>query len=55
VERWRDGGDEERRLELTTRVKEGAREPKREGKRGGQGRGFSSPFIGLGERRRWLG
>jgi hypothetical protein len=27
-------------------VKEGARELGREGKKGGEGRGFSSPFIG---------
>jgi hypothetical protein len=28
------------------RVKEGARDLKREGKRGSEGQGFSSPFIG---------
>jgi hypothetical protein len=42
-----DGGEEWRWLELDVRAKEGAKELERErGKRGGEGRGFSSPFIG---------
>jgi hypothetical protein len=44
-----DRDDKRRGLEL------GAREIKREGKRGGTGRGCSSPFIGPGGRRRWPG
>jgi hypothetical protein len=53
VKRWRDGGEERRRLELIVRVKEGARELEREGKKVGEGWGCSSPFIGLGRRWRW--
>jgi hypothetical protein len=42
-----DGGEEWQRLELDARAKEGAKELGRErGKRGGEGRGFSSPFTG---------
>jgi hypothetical protein len=55
VERRRDRGDEWRGLELSVRAMEGTRELKREGKRGGEGRGCSSPFIGPGGRRRWPG
>jgi hypothetical protein len=55
VERRRDGGDEWQWLELDTRVKEGMRELEREGKMGGEGRGFSSPFIGVGGSWRWPG
>jgi hypothetical protein len=55
VKRWHDGGEERRRLELIVRVKEGARELEREGKKVGEGRGCSSPFIGLGRRWRWPG
>jgi hypothetical protein len=40
MERRRDEGEERQRLEL------GVRELGREGKRGGEGRGCSSPFIG---------
>jgi hypothetical protein len=46
VKRRRDGGKERRRLELIARVKEGAMELGRDGKRGGEGQGLSSPFIG---------
>jgi hypothetical protein len=53
VERLHDGGDERRGLELDTTVMKGAREFKREGKRGGEDRGCSSPFIGSGGRQRW--
>jgi hypothetical protein len=52
VESWRDRGNERRGLELGASATEGARELKREGKRGGEGRGCSSPFIGPGGRRR---
>jgi hypothetical protein len=45
VERRHDGGDERWWLELSARVKEGARELEREGKRGGEGQGCSSPFY----------
>jgi hypothetical protein len=45
VERRRDGGNKRQRLELGARVKEGARELKREGKRGGEGWGCSLPFY----------
>jgi hypothetical protein len=45
-ERRCDGGKEWRGLELGARVKEGVRELRREGKRGGEGRGCSSLFIG---------
>jgi hypothetical protein len=55
VERWCDGGDERWRLELGVRAKESARELEREGKRGGEGWGCYSPFIGSGGRRRWPG
>jgi hypothetical protein len=55
VEWRRDGGDEWWGLELGVRVMEGTMELKREGKRGGEGRGCSSPFIGSRERRRWPG
>jgi hypothetical protein len=44
-----DGGDKRQRLEL------GVRELEREGKRVGEGRGRSSPFIGLAGRQRWPG
>jgi hypothetical protein len=54
VKRRRDGGREQRWLELIARAKEGTRELEREGKRGGEGWGCSSSFIGLGGRRRWL-
>jgi hypothetical protein len=37
------------------RAKEGARELEREGKRGGEGQGWSSPLTGPGGRRRWPG
>jgi hypothetical protein len=37
------------------RVKEGARELKREGKRGSEGWGCSSPLMGLEGRQRWPG
>jgi hypothetical protein len=40
------GGSERRRLELITRVKEGAKELGREGMRCGEGRGSDHPFIG---------
>jgi hypothetical protein len=53
VERRCDGGDERWWLDLSVRVKEGARELEREGKRGSEGWGCSSPFIGPGGRRRW--
>jgi hypothetical protein len=46
VEMWRDGGNEQRWLGLSVRAKEGARELGREGERGGEGWGCSSPFIG---------
>jgi hypothetical protein len=46
MERQRDGGDEWQQLELSVRAKEGAKELRREGERGGEGRGCSSPFIG---------
>jgi hypothetical protein len=46
AERRRDGGEDQRWLELDVRAKEGARELKREGNKGGEGRGCSSPFIG---------
>jgi hypothetical protein len=46
VERRRDRGDERWWLELDVSAKEGVRELKRERKRGGEGRGCSSPFIG---------
>jgi hypothetical protein len=55
VERRRDGGDERQGLELDTRVTEGARELKRERKKGGEGQGCSLPFVGLGGRQRWPG
>jgi hypothetical protein len=45
VERRHNGGDERWWLELNVRVKEGARELEREGKRGGEGQGCSSPFY----------
>jgi hypothetical protein len=41
-----DGGKEWRWLELIARAKEGTKELRREGKRGGEDRGLSSPFIG---------
>jgi hypothetical protein len=41
--------------EVSATVTEGARELEREGKRGGEGRGCTSPFIGLGGRQRWPG
>jgi hypothetical protein len=53
VERRRDGGDERQRLELDMRAKEGVIELERWGKRDGEGRGFSLPFIGPGGRQRW--
>jgi hypothetical protein len=46
AERRCDGGGEWRWLELSTRAKEGVRELEREGKRSGEGRGCSVPFIG---------
>jgi hypothetical protein len=55
VERRRNGGDERRGLELSVRATEGLRELNREGKRGGEGVGYSSPFIGPGGRRWWPG
>jgi hypothetical protein len=48
TERWRTGGNERRRLELVTRVKEGAKELGREGMRCGVSRGSHRPFIGAG-------
>jgi hypothetical protein len=45
AERQRDGGQERRRLELGARAKEGVRKLRREGERGGEGRGCSSPFY----------
>jgi hypothetical protein len=47
AETRRDGGKDSWRLELDSSAKEGARELRREGKRGGEGRGCSSPFIGV--------
>jgi hypothetical protein len=47
AERWHDGGEGQWQLELGTRAKEGARELRREGKRGGEGWGCSSPFLGV--------
>jgi hypothetical protein len=52
VERRRNGGDERRG---SVRATEGLRELNREGKRGGEGVGYSSPFIGPGGRRWWPG
>jgi hypothetical protein len=52
VERLHDGGNERRGLELDATAMKSAREFKREGKRGGEDRGCSSPFIGSGGRRR---
>jgi hypothetical protein len=46
AERRRDGGEEQRWLELGVGAKEGTRELRREGERDGEGRGCSSPFIG---------
>jgi hypothetical protein len=45
AEKRRDGGEEWRWLELS------ARELRRDGKRGGEGRGCSSPFLGPKEHR----
>jgi hypothetical protein len=53
VERRHDVGDERRGLELSARATKGVRELKRERKRGGEGRGCSSPFIWPGGR--WPG
>jgi hypothetical protein len=55
VERRCNGGDKWRWLELGARLKEGVRGLEREGKRDGEGRGCSSPFIEPGGRRRWPG
>jgi hypothetical protein len=41
MKRRRDGGKEWQRLELVTRAKEGVKELRREGKRGGEGLGLS--------------
>jgi hypothetical protein len=41
AKRRRDGGKERWRLELTARVREGAKELGREGRRGGEGQGLS--------------
>jgi hypothetical protein len=46
VERQGDGGEDWRQLELGARAKEGVRELRGEGNRGGEGWGCSSPFIG---------
>jgi hypothetical protein len=46
VERRHDEGKDRRWLELSVRAKEVTRELEREGKRGGEGQGCSSPFIG---------
>jgi hypothetical protein len=46
VAKRRCDGGEEWRHELGARAKEGMRELGREGKRGGEGRRCSSPFIG---------
>jgi hypothetical protein len=47
---WRlsDGGEEQWRLELITRAKEGTKGLRREGKRCGEVQGWCSPFIGAG-------
>jgi hypothetical protein len=50
VERRCNRGDKWRRLELSARTKEGARGLEREGKRDGEGRECSSPFIEPGGR-----
>jgi hypothetical protein len=55
VKRRRDEGKERWWLELIARVKEGTRDLEREGKRGNEVWGCSSPFIGLGGRWRWSG
>jgi hypothetical protein len=47
AERRRDRDEEWRWLELGARAKEGAKEIGREGKRGSEGGGFSTPFIGV--------
>jgi hypothetical protein len=41
AKRQRDGGKEQWQLELIARVKEGVKELRREGKRGGEGQGLS--------------
>jgi hypothetical protein len=46
TERRRDRGEDRWWLELGVRAKEGARELRREGNRGGEGRGCLLPFIG---------
>jgi hypothetical protein len=46
VDRRCKRGDEWRWLQLSARAKEGVRELRREGKNGGEGRGYPSPFIG---------
>jgi hypothetical protein len=46
AKRRHNGGKERRWLELVVRVKEGVKELGREGRRGGEGHGVSSPFIG---------
>jgi hypothetical protein len=43
AKRWHDRGKEQRWLELVVRAKDLGRE----GKRGGEGRGLSLPFIGV--------
>jgi hypothetical protein len=47
-ERWRTRGNDRRRLELIARVKEGAKELRKEGMRCGESRGSHRPFIGVG-------
>jgi hypothetical protein len=46
VERLCDDKEDRRWLELTVRVKEGARELRSEGERGGEGRACSRVYIG---------
>jgi hypothetical protein len=46
AERQRTEGNERRQLELIARVKEGAKELRREGMRCGESRGSHLPFIG---------
>jgi hypothetical protein len=48
AKRRRTGGSERWRLELVARVKEGAKELRREGMRCSEGRGSHRPFIGGG-------
>jgi hypothetical protein len=52
AERLRTGGNEQRRLELVARAKEGTKELGREGMRCGESQGSHRPFIWPGEHQR---